>query len=185
MNCIKKLTDENFGFKTVEFKNPKHRLGARGIVLNDNGLIAILYAKNKNEYKLIGGGLENNENPLEAFEREVLEETGYKIVIDECLGTIEEYRTQGNLKQTSYVYISHVVEKVSTSNFTKKELEDGSEILWLNIEDTINLIQNCENKLSLLKKEDCYHIQFIVRRDYEILIYYKKLLEKNMFHVKH
>ena len=43
--------------------------------------IAIFYKSNKNEYKLPGGGMENDENPEEAFKREVLEETGCVVEI--------------------------------------------------------------------------------------------------------
>ena len=64
MICIGKITDEDFKVKKVPLNNPEHRLGARGIVFNNDLEIAILNKKNKNEYKLIGGGIEEDEDIL-------------------------------------------------------------------------------------------------------------------------
>ncbi len=76
MKCIKILTDLDFGLDIKESDNPRIRYGTRGIIFNDNNEIAIL---NKNGYKLVGGGIDENEDPIFAFKREVLEEAGCKI----------------------------------------------------------------------------------------------------------
>jgi len=173
MNCIKVLTDLDFDLKVKEFNNPRVRYGARGIVFNDKNEVAILNKTNKNEYKLVGGGIEENEDPTIAFKREVLEEAGCKVDIDACLGIIKEEKSQGNFIQTSYVYVAHVIEDTKQLNLTQKEIDEGSQLLWLNIDDAINTIKNCEDKLKPSKYEDVYHTKFIVRRDYTILKHYK------------
>ena len=63
--------------------NSRLRLGARGIAIREDGKIAIFNKSNKNEYKLPGVGLEGEgeEEPEEAFKREVLEEIGCEIEI--------------------------------------------------------------------------------------------------------
>lgn len=66
MICIKKITDEDFGINSIPFINPRHRWGARGIVFNNENKIAILHKSLKNEYKLIGGGIDENEDPTKA-----------------------------------------------------------------------------------------------------------------------
>lgn len=172
MKCIKVLTDEDFGLNIKKFDNPRVRLGARGIVLNNKNEIAILNKKHKNEYKLVGGGIEENENPTLAFKREVLEESGCIIEIDDCLGTIREEKSQDNFIQTSYVYVAHVLEDTKELHLTAKEIEEGSQLLWLNIEDALKKIKDCENKLISSNYENVYHTKFIVRRDYIILEYY-------------
>ena len=75
MNLIARITDEDIGEVAVntESEKSKIRRGARGIVVRDDGKIAVFNKANKNEYKLPGGGLEGNETPEEAFKREVLE----------------------------------------------------------------------------------------------------------------
>lgn len=173
MNCIKVLTDLDFDLEVKEFNNPRVRYGARGIVFNDKNEIAILNKANKNEYKLVGGGIEENEDPTIAFKREVLEEAGCKVDIDACLGIIKEEKSQDNFMQTSYVYVAHVIEDTKQLNLTQKEIDEGAQLLWLNIDDAIKTIKDCENKLKPSKYEDVYHTKFIVRRDYIILNHYK------------
>ncbi len=173
MECIKIIKDEDLGFNSIPFKEELNRFGSRGIILNDNDEIAMLYMKCKGIYKLIGGGIENGEQPEDAFKREALEETGYKIDIDNCLGIIEEFKSKANFRQISYVYVSHVAQNTGYTNFTEKELESGAELLWLNIDDALTAIQNCEECMDQLELEEAYQLKFIVRRDYEILHYYK------------
>ncbi len=48
---------------SVKMDNPRLRLGARGIVVREDGKIAVFNKSNKNEYKLPGGGLEGKEKP--------------------------------------------------------------------------------------------------------------------------
>lgn len=43
MKVIAEITDEVFGESSIPFKNPKIRKGARGIVIRNDGKIAILY----------------------------------------------------------------------------------------------------------------------------------------------
>jgi len=172
MKCIKVITDEDFGLDIKKFDNPRVRYGARGIVFNDKNEIAILNKSNKNEYKLVGGGIEENEDPTIAFKREVLEESGCKVEIDDFLGTIKEEKSQDNFMQTSYVYVAHVLEDTKQLHLTDKEIDEGSQLLWLKIEDAIKIIKDCEDKLIPSKYEDVYHTKFIVRRDYTILKHY-------------
>lgn len=171
MNIIKTLTDEDFGITSIKMENPRHRLGARGLVFKDEK-VAILNKRLKNEYKLVGGGIEKDEDPATAFQREVLEETGCQIEIVDILGITEEYKSQDNFRQTSYVYVANVINDTGNFNFTQKEIDEGSKLLWLDINDALKLIKESENKLVSSKYESVYHTKFIVRRDYDILKYY-------------
>lgn len=171
MNVIKTLTDEDFKITSIKMDNPRQRLGARGLVFK-NGKVAILNKQSKNEYKLVGGGIEKDEDPTTAFQREVLEETGCQIEIIEFLGITEEYKSQDNFRQTSYVYVANVINDTGNFNFTQKEVDEGSNLLWFDINDALKLIKESENKLVSSKYESVYHTKFIVRRDYEILKYY-------------
>ena len=60
---IVKVTDTDFDIKEINnIEQPRIRFGARGIVLNNEGKIAIIHKVNKNEYKLPGGGIDENED---------------------------------------------------------------------------------------------------------------------------
>ena len=61
MELICKIIDEDIGEVSVKMDNPRLRLGARGIVVREDGKIAVFNKSNKNEYKLPGGGIEGEE----------------------------------------------------------------------------------------------------------------------------
>ena len=177
LKCFKTIKDTDFGLATKEFNKPRTRLGARGVIVNSENKIAILYKQKKNEYKLIGGGVEPTEEPIQAFKREALEECGCKIKMIQNIGTIEEHRSLDNFKQISFVYIASVIEDLHSTSFTEKEKGEGSETLWLNIDEAIEKIKDCENNLLASPydgNKSIYHTKFIVRRDYEILKYVKE-----------
>jgi len=172
MNIICKITDNDIGENYIEIENPKIRLGARGIVIRDDGKIAIFNKANKNEYKLPGGGIENDEEPEEAFKREVLEETGCVAEIIEKLGITEEYKCQSNFKQISNVFYGKVIEDTKQLHVTQKEKDEGARLLWETPKNALKLITECYDKLVKSDYESVYATKFVVLRDRKILEYY-------------
>lgn len=174
MNLICKITDENIGEKTITMKDSKLRLGARGIVIRNDGKIAVFNKSNKNEYKLPGGGLEGDENPEDAFKREVLEETGCEVEIVDFLGTTEEYKSLNNFKQISYIFVGKVLKDTNHLSVTKKEKDEGAKLLWKTPEEALKLITECFDKLVPSEYSSIYSTKFVVLRDRKILEYYIK-----------
>ncbi|MBQ9319143.1 MAG: NUDIX domain-containing protein [Bacilli bacterium] len=172
MNLICKLTDEDIGENYVELNNPLIRMSARGIVIRNDGKIAIFHKLLKNEYKLPGGGIENDETPEDAFKREVLEETGCVVEIIEKLGLTEEYKYKTNFKQISNVFIGKVIEDTKKLSVTQKEKDEGAQLLWESPQNALLLIQDSFNKVVASKYESVYMTKFIVLRDQKILEYY-------------
>ena len=172
MSLIFKITDKDFGIEPKEMNNYKMRLAARGIVIREDGKIAVQNKSNKNEYKLVGGGIEENEDPSLAFQREVLEEAGCDIEIVKHLGTAEEYKSLQNLKQISYIFIGKVINDEHKLNLTDKEKDEGAKLLWVEPEEALQLIINCYDKLLPSKYDDVYDTRFVVLRDRKILEYY-------------
>lgn len=176
---ICKITDKDIGETSLEMTNPRLRLGARGIVIREDGKIAIFNKSNKNEYKLPGGGLEDEETPEKAFQREVLEETGCEVEIIENLGITEEYKSLNNFKQISYVFVGKVLKDTKQLNVTEKEKDEGAKLLWKTPENALELIIKCYDELVASKYESVYSTKFIVLRDRKILERYLELkLEK-------
>jgi len=181
MELIYKVTDEDIGEISVENQNPRIRLGARGIVIKEDGKIAVFNKSNKNEYKLPGGGIEENENPEIAFKREVLEETGCIVEIIENLGIIEEHKTLDNFKQISYVFVGKVLKDTNELHVTEKERDEGAKLIWETPGNALKLITESFNNLIASKYESVYHTKFIVYRDRKILEKYIELSkEKNV-----
>lgn len=179
MKLIGRLTDEDVGEKVVEMNNPEIRIGARGIVLRDDGKMAVFYKTNKNEYKLPGGGLEGYETPEDAFKREVLEETGCQVKITKKLGVIEECKSINNFKQISHVFVSKVVRDTNKLNLTEKEKYEGSKLVWATPQEALKLIAESYDKLVESKYQSVYSTRFVILRDKKILETYFKDLKKD------
>jgi len=173
MNIIAIIKDSDIGYEGSELKNPRIRYASRGIVIKDDK-IAILNKVNKNEFKLPGGGIEGSETPEDAFKREALEETSCEVDIINCLGIIEEHKTLANFKQISYVFVGKVTKDTNECHFTEKESDEGAKILWATLQEGLELITNCFDKIVGSKYENEYHTKFIVYRDKTILEYYLK-----------
>ena len=172
MSVIFKITDKDFGIEPKEMNNCKMRFAARGIVVREDGKIAIQNKSNKNEYKLVGGGMENNEDPSVAFQREVLEEAGCEIEITEQLGTTEEYKSLQNLKQISHIFVAKVIKDTNKLNLTEKEMNEGAKLLWVEPKEALQLVTNCYDNLLASDYDDVYATRFVVLRDRKILEYY-------------
>ena len=177
MSVIFKLTDKDFGIEPKEMKDYRLRVAARGIVMREDGKIAIQNKSNKNEFKLVGGGMEENEDPTIAFKREVLEEAGCEIEIIEKLGTTEEYKSLQNLKQVSNIFVSKVINDIHKLNLTEKEKSEGAKLLWVEPKEALKLITDCYDKLLPSNYDDVYDTRFVVLRDRKILEYYLEKVE--------
>lgn len=126
------ITDKDFGIKPIKHdRDPVVRLGARGIVVNENREIALLYKAKKKEYKLPGGGVDDGEDSTAAFQRECREELGCTIDIQQKLGVAVEYKSQENFKQLSFVYSAQKVADLGNNSLTEKEKDEGATVVWL------------------------------------------------------
>ena len=175
MKLIAKVTDEDIGEEMVKMNGPIHRKAARGIVLDEQGNMAVFYKKNKNMYKLPGGGLEQGESFEEAFIRETKEEVGCEVEIIDCMGYIEEYKTKSNYMQTSYVFIGKVIKKLKELSLTKMEEAEGGERLWLKPEETLEKMKQNYDKLLASEYTNLYSTKIVAKRDIKIIEEYLKV----------
>lgn len=172
---ISKITDEDFGLPLRELDNPTICYGVRGIVVNEEGEIAIFNKHFKNEYKLPGGGIEKDENIIDAFKREIMEETGCEISNIKKLGITIEEKGQTNFCQISYIFIANVIKNTHMLHMTKKEQDEGGEILWLSPREAYANVSNSINNVIGSIYDDRYKSMFMVKRDAMILSYYLEL----------
>lgn len=140
------------------------RRASRALVFFENK-IAMLNAEKLNLHKLPGGGIDQNESITEGLVREIREETGCKIGDIAELGLVIEYRGTIELLQISYVFTGNVLDRAEMPNFTEKELGEGFRLVWLGVEDAINIMKNED-------KPNSYAGKFIHARDLGILEYY-------------
>jgi 8-oxo-dGTP diphosphatase len=137
------------------------RRAARAVVSDENGAIALLHVSRHSYYKLPGGGIDGDETPLQALDREMLEEIGCRVTVTGEIGTVVEQRYVNNMTQTSYCFRAKVVGEKGQPDFTEKELAGGFEIVWAeNINKAIELLESSVNIT-----DDAINIAFMRMRD--------------------
>lgn len=65
---------------------PKHSVSVAGIVVNDAGQVLAIQRRDNNRWEPPGGVLEIDESPEEGVVREVLEETGIQVTVNQLSG---------------------------------------------------------------------------------------------------
>lgn len=138
------------------------RTAARAIVVDEHNKIALLHVRKHNYYKLPGGGLEGDEDPKTALQRECLEEIGTNIEVIGEVGKIIEYRKFMKLKQISYCYIARAVGDVSATQMTEHEKENDFQQTWLSYDEAMKC-------MTLDQSQDFEGAKYIVMRDTEFL----------------
>ncbi len=122
MKKIKLIND--LGLSSEEIQKLPIRKKSRGIIFLDKNTLVCVEENTKNIDKLLGlpgGALENNENEVETLEREVLEETGYKIKNIIFLGIIEVVRRK--YLSTTYCYTAKTNSLKAHISLTPDEVE--------------------------------------------------------------
>jgi ADP-ribose pyrophosphatase YjhB (NUDIX family) len=158
-----RITDKDIIDGEEDYLDEVTRYGARGILLDNNLNIAMMFMSKNGYYKLPGGGIEAGETPDLAFLREVKEETGYNSVILEKLGYIEEHKKQNEFMQTSYCFIARKTSNNQQASFTDNELALGFSLTWMTYHKALEV---------MAKSFECcidYTMRFMLLRDKLIL----------------
>lgn len=170
MQSLGIITDKDFWIVEKKHNNPPViRFWARWIVVNNAWKIAIINKIKKKEYKLPGGGIDEGEEPKLAFIRECREELGCDIELLDDLGTIEEYKSQENFKQISFVFIAKQGMVYWVPSFTKQEQDEGAQFLWLDPQEALKQMKESLTSLESSDYDSIYRTQFMVARDIKIL----------------
>ncbi|MGK7377034.1 NUDIX hydrolase [Planococcus sp. 1R117A] len=112
------------------------------------GVYAIIFSPQKNQvatvqltrgsYFLPGGGLEDNESPEECLKREMLEETGYGLVIGPYIGNAQQlyYSSRTNIAMLNdgYFYLAEIGDKV------QEPIEEDHLLKWIPVSEADKLL---------------------------------------------
>ena len=138
MRLISEIRDSNV-FEGTQNQDPVHffeEQTSRAILINTLGQIGLLYVEKKAYHKLPGGKLEPAETPLQALERELLEEMGCRAKILDEVGMIVEYQNERQRKQTSFCYLARQEGERVAPAFTESELKNRYREVWVDDVDT-------------------------------------------------
>ena len=102
----------------------------------------------KGHYALCKGHVEGSESEIQTAVREISEETSLKVKIDESFRECVEYSPYEGCTKT-VVYFTARSEKIET----QAQLEEVTDILWLELSDAMNIL-TYENDKEILRKAD-------------------------------
>ena len=122
-----------------------YRPSVRGIILNKNGEVAMIYSLKYHFYKFPGGGMEENETQLETLTREIKEETGMKLIPESVKEFGEALKIQGGDDtgkdtihiQQNYYYTCNVEDEIGNQELDADEKEAEFVLKFVPIDEAI------------------------------------------------
>ncbi|TFG82527.1 MAG: GNAT family N-acetyltransferase [Erysipelotrichales bacterium] len=141
------------------------RQAVRAIIRRGNTIL--LVASSGDDVKFPGGGINDQETPIEALKREVLEETGYFVTqVGRHVGYIEEITVAVEGEEHLFMmrsdyYAAEIEEIQATLKLDDYEAELGFHPVWITLDQAITANRNCA------------HPKRWTKRDLEILTFLK------------
>jgi len=118
------------------------RIATRAIVLKGDHIL-LLYTQRYDDYTLPGGGVDEQEDIIEGFKRELTEETGaHNIRNIKAFGLYEEFRPWYKddfdiMNMKSYCFSCDIDNQLGETKFEDYEVKNGMKAVWLPIKDAI------------------------------------------------
>ena len=151
----------------------KFKTGARAILFNEDGKVALIHSLNRGWYKLPGGGHENDELRRENLQREVLEETGYTIKNVRPIGICRNTRHNWQMAAEAWMYLCEADEFVGKEQM-EDEVEDGDTLEWFDsIDDALEALKSVK-----LDEIGFYGAYFFTKREIDTLEYAKRFIQE-------
>lgn len=162
------LDSKNYD-KNIEIR---HRPSARGIIIRD-GKVAMVHSKMYDYYKFPGGGIEQDESPVNAMIREVQEESGLVVIPDSIVefGNVHRRsRTEngGLFIQDNFYFICSCEEKISKTNLDIYESDEGFILEFVEPYIAITKNRNCpyEKKMPLMLEREARVLELLMEQGY-------------------
>lgn len=157
----RKMMNSLFSMDRKDY-NPEGKVfrrdSARGIVVKDDKVL-LVYSQKYKYFKFPGGGIEKDENPVDALIREVCEETGYEVIRE----SVEEYgevvrRRRDSVdenaifQQINLYYFCEIKETAGETKLDDYEAEEGFTAVWMKPMDAAR--RNADHRFMWGQDED-------------------------------
>ncbi len=113
-----------------------------GVINKENIQIAIIHTP-RGRF-LPGGGIEEGENHNQCLSREFIEESGYKIDIEDFIGKASEVGLTPRTKR--YVELQGHFYLVSILEHGEGQVEEDHELIWIDVDEAISSLRlDCQS----------------------------------------
>lgn len=136
MKNLQLINDDYLGYVN------RLRHACRGIVVKD-GKVLLSYESKNDKYMIPGGGVEEDENYAQCCERELLEETGFKVRATEEYLEIEELFL--DWRHINHYFVCEYVEDTGKQNLTEGEKEAGYKAVWMPLDEALEVFGKYES----------------------------------------
>lgn len=165
-----KITDKDLGFNFPEQEPNGCRFNVRVILKSSDNKICLIRSEKHDYYQVPGGGIDPGESIKQGLEREIIEETGFRVKNFKPIGVIVEHRSNNKYnwnRAISYCFVAEPGLKIGT-NYTEYENEEKFVPTWIDLDDALEIFQQADKKL---KHEyvRSYSGAFATRRDLLLL----------------
>lgn len=124
-----------------------------GCIIIENNKVLLVYEKRRDFWGLPKGHVENNETETQTALREVKEEVGIDVEIDESKRYVLNYNIRGEIDKTSVFFIAKPKSKDITMQ--EEEIEDAK---WCTYEQALETLtfENWKEMLKQVKKDGAF-----------------------------
>ncbi len=122
----------------------KTRVSCRGLVIHDS-MVLMCHELYNDFWSTSGGGLEEGETYEECCAREILEETGYTVKIQEHFLTVEEYYDEWRF--INYFFVCEICKNCEKRKVTLTETEKARNLKaeWINFNRMYDIFSKYED----------------------------------------
>src|SRR5690242_4400614 len=124
-----------------DYSTYTERPAGRAIIF-DGDKVALIHVSKHGYYMLPGGGIEDEDIPT-ALAREIMEELGNAVTIEQEVGSIEVYFDRWQQKQIDYCYTARKVGADHDTELIQFEKDAGYQTVWADdLAEAIKLIED-------------------------------------------
>lgn len=123
-----------------------YRVSVKALIVDDSGKF-LLARENDGTWDLLGGGLDHNEDPVAALEREITEETGLVVT---SVSSLPKYFVTAK-KPNMDVFMANVVYEVEVKDLDFTPSDECEELRYFSVEEAAKekILPNAEKFLEV------------------------------------
>ncbi len=156
MKIFKEINDEDI-FENPIVSTGEYRLRptVKAIIVDEKNNVAILKARG--HYLLPGGGIEKDENKIDALKREMMEEIGCSVTDIEEIGISNQFRNKYMAHYEVNFFVAKVVGEKGEPTTTQEDELKSIELFWHDKETVLNLLKSQLDVVDENEYEFCFN----------------------------